>query len=79
MTDICELSDTELDAVCGGALITGPLVTLGPIGNGNGNVITSDSFNTQLLSAMNIGTIAGNVGSAIGLGQVGTLLGLQLT
>jgi hypothetical protein len=58
-TDICELSDTELEVVSGGALINGPLVTLGPIGN----VAIVNSFDTQLQSNSNIGVIAGNIGS----------------
>jgi hypothetical protein len=73
MTDICELSNTELDVVCGGALFNGPLVVLGPIGN----VAIVNSFDTQLQSNSNIGVIAGNIGSAIGLGQLGANLGLQ--
>ena len=29
MTEICELSDIELDAVCGGSLFSGPVVSFG--------------------------------------------------
>jgi hypothetical protein len=67
MTDICELSDTELDAVCGGSLvsISGPFVLI------NG------SFNTQLQAATNIGVVAGNIGSEINFGQLAGNLGFQ--
>jgi len=72
---VCELSDTELDAVGGGSLvsISGPLVSLGPVGN----VVISQSFNTQLQSATNIGVVAGNIGSEINLGQLAGNLGFQ--
>ena len=65
MTYICELSDTELDAVCGGSLvtITGPFVSIG------------DSFNSQVQANQQIATIAGNIASGIGLGQLAANLG----
>ena len=67
---ICELSDTELDAVCGGSLVT---VDIGPVGN----VVFDQSFNTQLQAATNIGVVAGNVGSSVFLGQLAGNLGFQ--
>jgi hypothetical protein len=75
--EMCELSNTELDAVCGGALISGPLVVISGIGNGNGNLTNINSFNTNSASSLNSAIIAGNIASGINVTQLAATLGLQ--
>jgi len=68
MTEICELSDIELDAVCGGSLFSGPVVSFGgPL------VSITNSFNpiiavqtiVQTGLIVGLGSIAQDAGNAL--------------
>jgi hypothetical protein len=68
MTEICELSDIELDAVCGGSLFSGPVVSFGaPLVSitNSFNPITVMQTNVQTGLIVGLGSIAQDAGNAV--------------
>ncbi len=68
MTEICELSDIELDAVCGGSLFSGPVVSFGgPLVSitNSFNPITVVQTNVQMGLIVGLGSIAQDAGNAV--------------
>jgi len=61
MTEICELSDIELDAVCGGSLFSGPVVSI----TNSFNPIIAVQTIVQTGLIVGLGSIAQDAGNAL--------------
>jgi hypothetical protein len=74
MAEMCELSDIEMDVVCGGALINGPIVSFGgPVVSFNNSLNPVIQTNVQTGLIFGGGSLTQNTGN---FGAIGSIFGM---